>query len=179
MGLVWPVADRPVVGRFLSPLGYNLGCRLRRPASEGSCVEVGAWRSVSEFSNPLRPLPLLGPPPWGGAGVGRKFSVVPSRGVVLGLVLPRAAALARAVLGVRRLRRPACRVRRPAVRRCSSCCSCAFSCPPLPAALRRPRRSSPRRWQACPLPAVCCALSVPARTHTQRESTGEKTRLVA
>ena len=22
MGLVWPVADRPVVGRFLSPLGY-------------------------------------------------------------------------------------------------------------------------------------------------------------
>ena len=23
LGLVWPVADRPVVGRFLSPLGYD------------------------------------------------------------------------------------------------------------------------------------------------------------
>ena len=55
MGLVWPVADRPRVGRFLPPLGYDWGGRLRRPASEGSCIEVGAWWSVSVFGYPPRP----------------------------------------------------------------------------------------------------------------------------
>ena len=49
MGLVEPVADRPVVGRFLSLLGYD-------------CVGLaGAWRIASEFSYPKRPLPIQPP----------------------------------------------------------------------------------------------------------------------
>ena len=34
---------------------------MRRPASEGTCVEVGAWRSASMFSYPRRPGPLNRP----------------------------------------------------------------------------------------------------------------------
>ena len=45
-------------GEVSLPVGLRLGGRLRKPASEGSCGEVGAWRSVSVFGYPRRPGPL-------------------------------------------------------------------------------------------------------------------------
>ena len=166
-------------GEVSLPVGLRLGGRLRGPASEGSCVEVGAWRSVSEFSNPLRPLPLLGPPPWGGGQEWEGNSQWSLRA---------ASYWASYCLAPLLLRAPPLRFFLPAAAGCPS--SAASRSPSSMALLksiahvdgpRRSRRSSPRRWRACPLPAACwcCALSVPARTHTQRESTGEKTRLVA
>ena len=76
-------------GEVPLPVGLRLGGRLRRPASEGSCVEVGAWRSVSEFSYPRRPGPMQP---------------------------PQRAGLAKLLSGFHRLRRSPCRVRRTAAR---------------------------------------------------------------
>ena len=52
--LVWPPADEPWVGRFLSPMvGGRGGVRVQLSrASEGSGAE---WSTASEFSYPKRP----------------------------------------------------------------------------------------------------------------------------
>jgi len=107
-------------GEVPLPVGLRLGGRLRRPASEGSCVEVGAWRSVSEFSYPRRPGPMQP---------------------------PQRAGLAKLLSGFRHRPRFACRARRTAVKRRSCGSGCASSSCPPPAALRRLRRARPRRWR--------------------------------
>ena len=176
MGLVWPVADRPVVGRFLSPLGYewSAGCGGLPARGRASRSAPGGAPACSATQGD----PDRSTAPEGRSRLASQWCPPPAS-----LCLP-CASFCRALklfLLLLRFFLPAA----------AGCPSSAASRSPSSMALlksiahvdgpRRSRRSSPRRWRACPLPAACwcCALSVPARTHTQRESTGEKTRLVA
>ena len=63
MGLVWPVADRPMVGRFLSPLGYD--CWV------DECLEERQRVLLPKETRAARPLLL-----WRGGREQSSFSLV-------------------------------------------------------------------------------------------------------